>query len=44
MSKASEVSACEGFLESAPQMILQLSLFLKTGKLSKIELPFFIFP
>jgi len=32
---ASEISLHEGFLESAPQIILQLYIFLKTGDLSE---------
>jgi len=33
-SKASEISLTEAFLESAPQMILQLYIFLRTGTMS----------
>jgi len=31
---ASEISLSEAFLESAPQMILQLYIFLRTGTMS----------
>jgi len=33
-AKASEISLKEAFLESAPQMILQLYIFLRTGTMS----------
>jgi len=33
-AKASEISLTEAFLESAPQMILQLYIFLRTGTMS----------
>ncbi len=36
MSKASEITTFEGFLESAPQLILQLTVFLKSGNMSMI--------
>ncbi len=35
VSRATEVSVLEGFLEAAPQLILQLHIFLSTGNLSK---------
>lgn len=38
-SSATDISATEAFLESAPQLILQIYIILKTEEISKILLP-----